>query len=49
VTGAPLDFLVRNFFLPFYPDAKIDEPFELAGNVDRIVVTPAEVRVYVRK
>ncbi len=49
VTGAPLDFLVQNFFLPFYPDAKIDEPFELADNVDRIEVTPAEALVYIRK
>lgn len=49
VTGAPLDFLVENFLLPFYPNAKIDEPFDLAGNVDRIVVTPAEARVYMRK
>jgi len=49
VTGAPLDFLVQNFFLPFYPDAKIDEPFQLAGNVDRIEVTPAEARVYIRR
>jgi hypothetical protein len=48
VTGAPLDFLVDNFFRPFYPDAKIDEPFELAGNVDRIEVTPAGARVYIR-
>jgi hypothetical protein len=47
VTGAPLDFLVQNFFRPFYPDAKIDEPFELAGKVDRIEVTPAEARVYI--
>jgi hypothetical protein len=49
VTGAPLDFLVQNFLLPFYPDAKIDEPFDLAGNVDRIVVTPVEALVYVRR
>jgi hypothetical protein len=49
VTGAPLDFLVQNFLLPFYPDAKIDEPFELAGNVDRIEVTPVEARVYIRR
>ena len=48
VTGAPLDFLVQNFFLPFYPDAKIDEPFELAGNVDRIEVTPAAALVYIK-
>ena len=49
VTGAPLDFLVQNFFRPFYPNARIDEPFELAGDVDRIEVTPAEARVYIRK
>jgi len=49
VTGAALDFLVQNFFLPFYPEAKIDEPFDLAGNVDRIEVTPAEARVYIRR
>jgi hypothetical protein len=49
VTGAPLDFLVQNFFRPFYPNAKIDEPFELAGDVDRIEVTPTEARVYIRK
>jgi hypothetical protein len=48
VTGAPLDFLVQNFFRPFYPDAQIDQPFALAGNVDRIEVTPAEARVYIR-
>src|SRR3984885_12374921 len=48
VTGAPLDFLVQNFFLPFYPGAKIDEPFELAGNVDRIEVTPAAALVYIK-
>jgi hypothetical protein len=49
VTGAPLDFLVQNFFLPFYPNAKIDEPFPLAGNVDRIEVTPAAALVYMKK
>jgi hypothetical protein len=49
VTGAPLDFLMQNFFRPFYPNARIDEPFELAGDVDRIEVTPAEARVYIRK
>jgi len=49
VTGAPLDFLVKNFLLPFYPDAKIDEAFDLAGNVDRIAVTPAAALVYIRR
>ena len=49
VSGAALDYLVQNFFRPFYPDAKIDEPFDLAGNVDHIVVTPAEALVYIRR
>jgi hypothetical protein len=49
VTGATLDFLVQNFFLPFYPDAQIDKPFELADNVDRIEVTPAAAVVYMRR
>ena len=49
VTGAPLDFLVQNFLLPFYPDATIDQPFALADNVDRIEVTPVEARVYMRR
>lgn len=49
VTGAPLDFLIQNFFLTFYPDAKIDEPFALADNVDRIVVTPSAALVYMRR
>ena len=49
MTGAPLDFLVQNFLLPFYPDATIDQPFALADNVDRIEVTPVEARVYMRR
>lgn len=49
VTGAPLDFLVQTFFMPLYPDAKIDQPFELADGVDRIEITPAEARAYIRK
>ncbi len=48
VSGATLDFLVRNFLLPFYPDAKIDEPFELAASVERIEITPAAALVYIR-
>jgi hypothetical protein len=49
VTGAPLDFMVQNFLLPFYPNAEIDRPFDLADHVDRIEVTPAEARVYMRR
>ena len=49
VSGATLDFLIQTFFLPIYPEAKIDEPFELSDRVERIEVTPAAARVYMRK
>jgi len=49
VTGATLDFLVQNFLLPIYPDAKIDQSFDLADHVDRIEIRPAEALVYIRR
>jgi hypothetical protein len=49
VSGATLDFLIDTFFRPLYPDAKIDEPFDLSDRVERIEVTPAEARVYIKK
>ncbi len=49
VSGATLDFLIHTFFLPLYPNAKIDEPFELADRIDRIDVTPADVRIHMKK
>jgi hypothetical protein len=49
VSGATLDFLIDTFFRPLYPEAKIDEPFELSDRVDRIEVTPAEAKVYIKK
>ncbi|HEY6390130.1 MAG TPA: hypothetical protein VIX89_02560 [Bryobacteraceae bacterium] len=49
VSGATLDFLIRTFFLPLYPNAKINEPFDLADRIDRIDVTPADVRIYIKK
>jgi hypothetical protein len=49
VSGTTLDFLIRTFLLPLYPNAKINEPFELADRIDRIEVTPADVRIYIKK
>jgi hypothetical protein len=49
VSGAALDFLIQTFFMPLYPDAKIDQPFELADGLDHIDITPAEARAYIRK
>ncbi|MGH9666812.1 MAG: hypothetical protein ACRD9L_20505, partial [Bryobacteraceae bacterium] len=40
ITGSVLDFLVKTFFLPEYPDAQIDRPFELADGIERIGIQP---------
>jgi hypothetical protein len=44
-----LDFLIRTFFLPLYPDAKIDEPFDLDYNIDRIDITPRAINVTIKR
>jgi hypothetical protein len=49
VTGAPLDFLVNEFFLHLFPDAKVNQPFELHDNIERIELRPDGVRVTIRK
>jgi hypothetical protein len=48
-TGTVLDFMVKTFFLPLYPNAHINEPFELGYNIDRIDIRPAGVRVTIKK
>lgn len=45
-TGSVLDFLVKNFFLTQYPEAKINEPFRMEHRVDSVVVRP--IGVYVK-
>ena len=49
VTGAPLDFLVNEFFLHLFPDAKVNQPFELHDNIERIELRPDGVRVTIKK
>src|SRR5258708_30415063 len=48
VSGYTLDFMIQTFFLPLYPNAKINQPFELDDNVDRIEVRPTEARVFLK-
>ncbi len=48
-SGVALDFLVRNFLLPRYPEAKIGEPFELGHRIERIDVRPEAARVLIRR
>jgi hypothetical protein len=49
VSGATLDYLIRNFVRPYYPDAAIGQPFLLAHHVERLEVRPAEVRVVIAR
>ena len=49
VTGAPLDFLVNEFFLHLFPDAKVNQPFDLHNNIERIELQPDGVRVTIKK
>jgi hypothetical protein len=47
--GAVLDFLIKTFFVPLYPDAKINQPFDLEYNMDRIDFRPEGIRVTIKK
>ncbi len=49
VTGAPLDFLLNQFFLKLFPDAKVNQPFDLRDNIDTIQLRPDGVRVTIKK
>jgi hypothetical protein len=45
IDGRTLDFLIRNFVLPIYPEAAIGRPFELGHRVEHLEVQPAGVAV----
>jgi hypothetical protein len=47
--GAVLDLLIRSFFLPLYPDAKIGEPVDFDYNVDHIQIRPDGLRIVIKK
>jgi hypothetical protein len=49
ISGGALDYLVRNFVLPYYPKATIGRPFALAHHVERLEVQPGEVRVVIAR
>jgi hypothetical protein len=44
-----LDFLVKTFFVSLFPDAKINEPFDLDYGIDRIDIRPTAVRVTMKR
>jgi hypothetical protein len=48
-TASVLDFLIKTFFMPLYPDAKINEPFDLDFDIDRIDLHSGSVRVTIKQ
>lgn len=48
ISGGVLDFLIQNYLLPNYPDAKVGKPFELKYGMDRIEVQPGVAHVVMR-
>ncbi len=44
-----LDFLIKTFFMPLYPEARIDQPFDLDYDMDRIDIRPTGVVVTIKK
>ena len=48
-TKSVLDFLLKSFFLPLYPDAHINEPFDLDYNMERIELRPGLARVVLKR
>jgi hypothetical protein len=49
IQGAALDFLINNYLVPNYPDAKIGRPFKLHKSVDRIEVEPGVAYVTLKR
>ncbi len=47
--GTVLDLLIKTFFVPLYPDAKVNQPFDLEYNMDRIDFRPDGIRVTLKK
>jgi hypothetical protein len=48
IQGSALDFLIQNYLLPRYPDAKIGKPFALSYQMDRIEVAPGVAHVVMK-
>jgi hypothetical protein len=49
IDGTALDFLIKNFLLPRYPDAAIGETFELKHRMQKIEVAAGRVNVHIGK
>jgi hypothetical protein len=49
IEGRMLDYLIQNYLIPYYPDAKVGQPFELRHRIDRFDIQPSRVDVFLKK
>jgi hypothetical protein len=49
IQGAALDFLISNYLMPNYPEAKIGQPFALHRSVDHIEVAKGVAYVVLKR
>ncbi len=49
VSGSPLDMLISTFVKPLFPDAKVNEPFELGYGIEQLEIRPEGLRVRLRR
>ena len=47
IEGRMLDFLIHNYLMPAYPEAKIGQPFALGHRIEQLDVQPAAVGVLI--
>lgn len=47
ISGPVLDYLIQNYLIPHYPQAKIGQPFALGHRIDRLEVRPGSVQVVI--
>jgi len=45
--GKTLDFIIRNFILPFYPEAMVGQLVQMGYRIDRLQLAPAGVGVVI--
>lgn len=49
IEGSALDWMIRNYVVPRYPNAKIGQPFALNYGMDRLELKPGVVDVVMRR
>jgi hypothetical protein len=47
IEGPMLDFLINNYLIAAYPDAKVGQPFDLGHRIERLDVQPSAVGVII--